>query len=146
MRKSTVRKKICQPDFFSSCRTDLFLELVMSGDFQILPDTTPSLSQLCPGIDSLADCNCQGFLYSPGTIMLPQQSCGPVMSGDCQILLDTTPSLSQLCPGIGSLADCILPGIDNLADCILLVIDSLVNFKLHRIAEEVFRKLFCTKK
>ena len=34
MRKSTVRKKILLPDFLSSCRTDLFLELVMSGDWQ----------------------------------------------------------------------------------------------------------------
>ena len=45
-----------------------------------------------------------------------------------------------------TLAGCILPGIDSLADCILQVIDSLVNFKLQRIAEEVFKNLFCTKK
>ena len=81
MRKSTVRKKICLPDFLSSCRTDLFLELVMSGDWQSCRTVLDLRASNFRGLIVLRTLIFRGLLYSPGTFLLPLQSCGPVFPG-----------------------------------------------------------------
>ena len=59
----------------------MFFESVISGEWQSCRTVLDLRASNCRGLTVLRPVNCRGFLYSPGTIMLPQQSCGQELPG-----------------------------------------------------------------